>query len=233
MDIDKIKVVAFDADDTLWHNERYFREAEDQFAQLDGEYLPKEEAINVLFSHEMKHLAIYGYGIKGFVLSMVETAITISKDSISSQKIQQILEIGRNMMNKPVELLDGVERVFEALKTDYRLILATKGDLIDQERKLNKSGLEHHFHHIEVMSEKKEADYKRLIGHLDIEAHEFLMIGNSMKSDIVPVLNIGGNAIHIPHEITWQHEIVDKEDIKEHNFLTLDKVTSILPHLKK
>ncbi|MEM6360272.1 MAG: HAD family hydrolase [Bacteroidota bacterium] len=233
MDIDKIKVVAFDADDTLWHNERYFREAEDQFAQLVGEYLPKEEAINVLFSHEMKHLAIYGYGIKGFVLSMVETAITISKDSISSQKIQQILEIGRNMMNKPVELLDGVERVFEALKTDYRLILATKGDLIDQERKLNKSGLEHHFHHIEVMSEKKEADYKRLIGHLDIEAHEFLMIGNSMKSDIVPVLNIGGNAIHIPHEITWQHEIVDKEDIKEHNFLTLDKVTSILPHLKK
>ncbi|MGD1958501.1 MAG: HAD family hydrolase [Fulvivirga sp.] len=233
MDIDKIKVVAFDADDTLWHNERYFREAEDQFAQLVGEYLPKEEAINVLFSHEMKHLAIYGYGIKGFVLSMVETAITISKDSISSQKIQQILEIGRNMMNKPVELLDGVERVFEALKTDYRLILATKGDLIDQERKLNKSGLEHHFHHIEVMSEKKEADYKRLIGHLDIEAHEFLMIGNSMKSDIVPVLNIGGNAMHIPHEITWQHEIVDKEDIKEHNFLTLDKVTSILPHLKK
>ncbi|MEM9297453.1 MAG: HAD family hydrolase [Bacteroidota bacterium] len=233
MDIDKIKVVAFDADDTLWHNERYFREAEDQFAQLVGEYLPKEEAINVLFSHEMKHLAIYGYGIKGFVLSMVETAITISKDSISSQKIQQILEIGRNMMNKPVELLDGVERVFEALKTDYRLILATKGDLIDQERKLNKSGLEHHFHHIEVMSEKKEADYKRLIGHLDIEAHEFLMIGNSMKSDIVPVLNIGGNAIHIPHEITWQHEIVDKEDINKHNFLTLDKVTSILPHLKK
>ena len=233
MDIDKIKVVAFDADDTLWHNERYFREAEDQYAQLVGEYLPKEEAINVLFSHEMKHLAIYGYGIKGFVLSMVETAITISKDSISSQKIQQILEIGRNMMNKPVELLDGVERVFEALKTDYRLILATKGDLIDQERKLNKSGLEHHFHHIEVMSEKKEADYKRLIGHLDIEAHEFLMIGNSMKSDIVPVLNIGGNAIHIPHEITWQHEIVDKEDINKHNFLTLDKVTSILPHLKK
>ncbi|MEO1097301.1 MAG: HAD family hydrolase [Bacteroidota bacterium] len=233
MDIDKIKVVAFDADDTLWHNERYFREAEDQFAQLVGEYLPKEEAINVLFSHEMKHLAIYGYGIKGFVLSMVETAITISKGSISSQKIQRILEIGRNMMNKPVELLDDVERIFEVLKTDYRLILATKGDLIDQERKLNKSGLEHHFHHIEVMSEKKEADYERLIGHLDIEAHEFLMIGNSMKSDIVPVLNIGGNAIHIPHEITWQHEIVDKEDIKEHNFLTLDKLTSILPHLKK
>ncbi|MEM9390464.1 MAG: HAD family hydrolase [Bacteroidota bacterium] len=233
MDIDRIKVVAFDADDTLWHNEHYFREAEDQFAQLVDDYLPKEEAINVLFSHEMKHLAIYGYGIKGFVLSMVETAITISKGSISSQKIQRILEIGRNMMNKPVELLDDVERVFEALKLDYRLILATKGDLIDQERKLNKSGLVDHFHHIEVMSEKKEVDYKRLIGHLDIKAHEFLMIGNSMKSDIVPVLNIGGNAIHIPHEITWQHEIVDKEDIKEHNFLTLDKLTSILPHLKK
>ena len=161
MDIEKIKVIAFDADDTLWHNEHYFREAEDLFAGLVAEYLPKEKAINVLFSHEMKHLAIYGYGIKGFVLSMVETAIDISNGAISSQKIQRILEIGRNMMNKPVDLLDDVESVFSALKADYRLILATKGDLIDQQRKLVKSGLEHHFHHVEVMSEKKEQDYQR------------------------------------------------------------------------
>ncbi|MEM6525404.1 MAG: HAD family hydrolase [Bacteroidota bacterium] len=230
MDIEQLKVVAFDADDTLWHNENYFREAEEKFAALVSEYLPKEEAINVLFSHEMKHLGIYGYGIKGFVLSMVETAIDISKNSISADRIQQILEIGRNMMNKPVNLLDDVERVFNTLKERYRLILATKGDLIDQERKLVKSGLERYFHHVEVMSEKKEADYQRLIGHLDIKPYEFLMIGNSMKSDIVPVLNIGGNAIHIPHEIVWQHEIVDEEDVRGHKFLTVDKLSDILPY---
>lgn len=232
MDIENIKVVAFDADDTLWHNEHYFREAEDQFAALLSNYLPKDEAINTLFSHEMKYLALYGYGIKGFVLSMIETALEVSGGTISSDKIQSILEIGRNMMNKPVELLDDVEPVFEELKKEYRLILATKGDLIDQQRKLIKSGLEHHFHHVEVMSEKKEEDYRRLIAHLDIQPQEFVMIGNSMKSDIVPVLNVGGNAIHIPHEITWQHEIVHDEDVKGHKFLTLKKLVDIVPHFK-
>ncbi len=224
----QIKVIAFDADDTLWHNEIYFREAEDQFAALLSEHMPKDELINALFSHEMKHLDIYGYGIKGFVLSMVETAIDISNHTITGEKIQQILEIGRNMMNKPVDLMDDVETVFNHLKTDYRLILATKGDLIDQERKLRKSGLEHHFHHIEVMSDKKEEDYIRLIGHLDIDPEEFLMIGNSMKSDIVPVLNVGANAIHIPHDITWQHEIVEDEEIIKYHYLTVKQLSDVL-----
>ena len=137
------------------------------------------------------------------------------------------------MANEPVELLDEVHKVLVALREKYRLILATKGDLIDQERKLVKSGLSEYFHHVEVMSEKKEANYKRLIRHLDIRPAKFLMIGNSMKSDIVPVLNIGGNAIHIPHEITWQHEMVSNEEIKKYNFLTVAKLTDILPYLNK
>ena len=233
MNTDPIEVVAFDADDTLWYNERYFRKAEDQFAELVKDYLPRDQAINALFSKEMKLLPIYGYGIKAFVLSMVETAIEISKGAVSTDKIRQILAIGRVMANEPVELMDEVQKVLVALREKYRLILATKGDLIDQERKLVKSGLSEYFHHVEVMSEKKEANYKRLIRHLDIRPAKFLMIGNSMKSDIVPVLNIGGNAIHIPHEITWQHEMVSNEEIKKYNFLTVAKLTDILPYLNK
>jgi len=221
-------VIAFDADDTLWQNEVFFREAEDRFAALMAPFMPKEESINVLFSNEMKHLRLYGYGIKGFMLSMVETAMDISKGSIGAEAIYEILEIGRRMMNKPVELLDDVESIFNRLNGRYRLILATKGDLIDQERKLYKSGLEKHFHHVEVMSEKKEDDYRKLIRHLDIEPHEFLMVGNSMKSDIIPVLNIGGKAIHIPHEITWQHEMVEDGHVVKASYHQFEKLSDIL-----
>ena len=232
MDTKEIKIIAFDADDTLWQNEVFFREAEDKFAELMAPYMGKEQSINVLFSNEMKHLHLYGYGIKGFMLSMVETAMDISKGTISAEKIYEILEIGRRMMNKPVELLDDVESIFNQLNGKYRIILATKGDLIDQERKLYKSGLEKHFHHVEVMSEKKEGDYRKLIRHLDIEPHEFLMVGNSMKSDIIPVLNIGGKAIHIPHEITWQHELVEDGQEVKASYHQLDRLSDIVPVLR-
>ena len=173
---DNIQVIGFDADDTLWVNETYFRDAEMEFAKLLAPYETANKIDQELFKKEIENLPLYGYGVKGFVLSMVEMALELSNYEASSKTIQRILEIGKDMLNKPVELLDGVEETLKALHPNYRLILATKGDLLDQERKLEKSGLSKYFHHIEVLSDKKEDNYKKLLGHLDIAPDAFLMI---------------------------------------------------------
>ena len=204
-----IKVVAFDADDTLWVNEPYFRVTEELFCSLLTEYATLHELERELLKIEIDNLALYGYGIKGFVLSMIETAMKISGNTIGAGVIEQIIDLGKQMLNQPIELLDGVEDVLQALKGRYRLVVATKGDLLDQERKLKKSGLNPYFHHIEIMSEKDDANYLKLIKHLDIQPHELLMIGNSLKSDILPVLNIGGYGVHVPYHITWAHEQIE------------------------
>jgi putative hydrolase of the HAD superfamily len=206
-----IKVIAFDADDTLWVNEPFFREAEEKFADLLADFMPQHSTMKELYRTEIENLWLYGYGIKGFTLSMIETAMRISDQNISTATVKKIIQIGREMLEKPVELIPGVEEVLKELNGDYRIVLATKGDLLDQERKLKKSGLESHFHHIEIMSEKKYSDFEKLIRHLDIKAHEFIMIGNSLKSDILPVLDLGGYGIHIPFHITWKHEIIAHE----------------------
>ena len=207
-----IKVIGFDADDTLWVNETYFREAEQAFAKLLSQYETLNKIDQELFIMEMKNLPLYGYGVKGFVLSMVEMALELSNYSVSNKAIQAILDIGKEMINKPVELLDGVEEVLINLSKKYRLILATKGDLLDQERKLEKSGLLDYFHHIEVLSDKKEANYSKLLNHLDIKPSEFLMVGNSLKSDVLPLINIKAHAIHIPFHTTWAHEQVHEDE---------------------
>jgi putative hydrolase of the HAD superfamily len=213
-----IKVIAFDADDTLWVNEPFFREAEEKFAELLEDFMPQHSSLKELYRTEIENLSMYGYGIKGFMLSMIETAMRISDRKIPLIFIDKIIQIGREMLGKPVELLPGVEEVLKELNGDFRIVLATKGDLLDQERKLKKSGLADHFHHIEVMSDKKEADFEKLIRHLDISADEFLMMGNSLKSDILPVLELGGHAIHIPFHITWEHERIEHEIIHERFF---------------
>ncbi|MFT4855287.1 MAG: putative hydrolase of the HAD superfamily [Algoriphagus sp.] len=210
-----IKVIAFDADDTLWVNEPFFREAEEKFAKLLEDFMPRHSSLKELYRTEIENLNLYGYGIKGFMLSMIETAMRISDQKITLILVDKIIQIGREMLEKPVELLPGVEEVLRELNGDFRIVLATKGDLLDQERKLKKSGLASHFHHIEVMSEKKTPDYKKLLKHLDIQADEFLMLGNSLKSDILPVLDLGGFGIHIPFHITWEHETIAHEVIHE------------------
>ncbi len=222
------KVIAFDADDTLWVNETYFREAEKKFAKILSKYETENKVDQELFKIEMKNLELYGYGIKGFVLSMIECALKLSNYSISQHEIDKILTIGKEMLNKPIELLDGVEEVLGELHNKYKLIVATKGDLLDQERKLEKSGLLKYFHHIEVMSEKKEVDYRKLIKHLDINSNELLMVGNSLKSDVLPLVKIGASAIHIPFHITWSHEEVSLEETKNSNFHTLSQLKDIL-----
>jgi len=205
-----VKVIAFDADDTLWVNEPYFRQSEEAFCTLLEEYLPRHELERELLKIEIGNLGLYGYGIKGFILSMIETAMTVTNNMISTKTIGEIIDLGKQMLNQPIELLDGVEEVLKSLKGRYRLVVATKGDLLDQERKLRKSNLTGYFHHVEVMSEKDDANYLKLIKHLDIRPSEFLMIGNSLKSDVLPVLNIGGYAIHVPYHITWAHEEIEQ-----------------------
>ncbi|MDH5475158.1 MAG: HAD family hydrolase [Cyclobacteriaceae bacterium] len=223
-----IKVVGFDADDTLWINENYFREGEKKFCELMNSYLTEDKTMALLYDNEMNTLDIYGFGIKGFVLSMIETASQIMKEHLNNVIIDQIVDIGKEMLNKPVELFDGVEDTLKGLQHKYRLILVTKGDLLDQERKLEKSGITRYFHHVEVMSNKHEADYLKLIKHLDIDSSEFLMIGNSLRSDILPVTKIGSKAVYIPYDITWQHETVDTHDLHEAEYETINKLPDVL-----
>ena len=204
-----IKVIAFDADDTLWVNEPYFREAENRFSELLEDFLPHHSVQKELFKTEMDNLAIYGYGVKSFMLSMIETIARITDNSADIKLINKSIELGRALLNKPIELLDGVESVLKQLNGEYRLVMATKGDLLDQERKLIKSGLTKHFHHIEIMSDKKISDYQKLLKHLDCKPENFLMIGNSIKSDVMPVLKLGGYAIHVPYHTTWAYEKVN------------------------
>lgn len=222
-----LKVIAFDADDTLWINEPYFQEAENKFCELLEDYLPKHSVSRQLLEVEIDNLRHYGYGIKSFMLSMVECALRISNNTIGHTGIERILEIGKNMMHNPIELIDGVETVLKSLRGKYRLVMATKGDLFEQERKLIRSGLEEYFHHIEIVSEKKEPAYRKLIKHLDVEPSEFMMLGNSLKSDILPVLEVGGHGVHVPFHTTWEHEKVDKS-IEHPNFIQLEKITDIL-----
>lgn len=222
-----IKVIGFDADDTLWVNEPYFQEVERQFCQILKPYLDEEETSKELFKTEMQNLEIYGYGAKGFILATIETALRATDGKITSEELNLIIKTGKTLMTMPIQLLDGVEQVLQQLRGKYKLILATKGDLLDQERKLKKSGLIGYFHHIEIMSDKHENNYKKLLAHLDIQPNEFLMVGNSIKSDILPVIKIGAKAIHVPFEVTWQHE-THHESSENHDFITISSIAEIL-----
>jgi putative hydrolase of the HAD superfamily len=226
----KLKVIAFDADDTLWDNEIYFQEIEKKFFELLEEYLPQHSVARELLQTEINNIPLYGYGIKAFMLSMIETAIRVSNNTIGLSAVEKIIGYGKELLDKPIQKLDGVDEVLSSLKGRYRLVVATKGDLLDQERKLKKSGIEHYFHHTEIMSEKGEADYRKLVKHLDIQPGEFLMVGNSLKSDIMPVLAMGGHGFHIPYHVTWGHEAVEK-NIDHPNFRELKSIREILPHL--
>ena len=225
---DNIKVIAFDADDTLWVNETYFREAENEFANLLAKYETKNKIDQELFKTEIRNLHHYGYGIKGFILSMIECALELSNYQINQKTIESILNIGKEMLDKPIDLLDGIEEVLQSLQGKYKLIVATKGDLLDQERKLEKSNLLKYFHHIEVMSDKKEKDYSKLIKHLDIKPSQFLMIGNSLKSDVLPLIKLGASAIHVPFHTTWVHEEVSVQDSLKATFKTVSNIKDVI-----
>ena len=222
-----LKVIAFDADDTLFVNEPYFQETEQKFCALMSDYLSHQGLSQELFRTEIANLDLYGYGIKGYTLSMIEAAMKISNNTISMEIIEKIIALGKELLQKPIELLDGVEDTLQALHGKYKLVVATKGDLKDQRRKLHDSGLGKYFHHIEVMSDKQEKDYTDLLNRLEINPKAFFMIGNSLKSDVLPVLAIGGHAVHIPYHTTWEHEKISHK-VEHPNFKTLEKISDVL-----
>jgi len=227
----EIKSIAFDADDTLWVNEPLFRDAEARFCELLAPYIETEDCNRKLFDFEMQNLSLYGYGIKPFVLSLIEAAIALSDGQVDNTTILQLIDLGKEMLEAPVEVLDGVEDTLIQLKAKgYQLVVATKGDLLDQERKLTKSGLSDYFHHIEIVPDKKPMHYQKLVNHLDIRSEQFLMIGNSVKSDILPVLDIGAWGFHIPFHTTWEHELVAM-NVDHPKFKEFTAVTEVLEYL--
>lgn len=221
-----VEVVGLDADDTLWHNESYFAEAQATFVEILEPWTP--DGADVLALHdatERRNLELFGYGIKGFTLSMVETALEVSGRQVSADAIAELVELGKRMLAHPVELLDGVPEAVEALGRSFRLVLITKGDLIHQEQKVARSGLADRFERIEIVSEKDPATYAGVLARAEVAPERFLMVGNSIRSDVLPVLELGAHAVHVPYEITWSHEVVDDHDAEA--FPTLASLSDV------
>lgn len=221
--MNNIKLIAFDADDTLWVNEYHYRRAEEQFCEMMSRYCSAEEANNALLRVEKDNLPLLGYGSKPFIISLIECGIELSGKTLTNDDILRLIEIGENTIGQKIELLPSVLSVIETLSKKYPLVLATKGDLKEQESKVKRSGIADYFSAVEIMSEKNRESYLKIVDAHNIQPHEFLMVGNSFKSDILPVLEIGGNAIYIPSDITWAHEIV--EEIEHPNLVKADKLS--------
>ena len=205
-----ITTIGLDADDTLWHNETIFEETNGKLRALLARYHDDLAAVDRrLFATEMRNLELYGYGIKSFTLSAIETAVELSGRQISAEEILAIIRLAQDMLAHPVNVLDGVTETVAALARSHRLLVITKGDLRDQERKIARSGLATHFSAVEILSEKNSSTYDRLLRRHGIAAGEFLMVGNSIRSDILPVLDLGGTAAHVPYHLTWEHERVE------------------------
>jgi len=212
MNLDHLTHIAFDADDTLWAHENVFVDAKAQCLELLTPYLqPGMNLEEELYRFERKNLQLFGYGVKGFVLSMIETAVELSAGEIRGQEIQRIIDLGKEMLEHPIELLPYVREAIDQLEDHFQLMIITKGDLFDQENKIARSGIGHHFPVVEIVSEKNPATYQAIFRRHGLDPSSFLMIGNSLKSDILPVIEAGGRAIHLPFEYTWMHEKVEEK----------------------
>lgn len=216
-----IRVLGIDGDDTLWRNEELFRAAEEEFTRLATRWAHGDHVRQRLLDTERRNLATFGYGVKGFVLSMIETAIELSAGEVPAADIHRIIELGRTLLDQPVHLLDGVGPVIAALAHSYRLVLITKGDLMHQETKVAASGLAEHFWRIEIVSEKDPDTYRHLLERHGVAAAEFVMVGNSVRSDVLPVLEIGARAVHIPYHLTWELEQAGAADAAGARFPTI------------
>jgi putative hydrolase of the HAD superfamily len=205
-------VIGFDADDTLWHTQPIFERSYERFCELLSHYHDPATSAEILIRTEMKNIPLYGYGVKGFTLSAIETAIELSGGKISSTEIRQLIAIAQDMLVHPVNLLDGVVEAVSSLSKDHTLLIITKGDLQDQQRKIRASGLAVHFSHIEIVSEKDPESYRDIYRRHGIAPERFLMVGNSIKSDIVPVLETGGFGVHIPYHVTWAAEMAEEPE---------------------
>jgi putative hydrolase of the HAD superfamily len=206
---DQFDVIGFDADDTLWRSEDYFTEAEQLFAEMVGPYAPiGVDVLDSLHAIESANIAISGYGVKAYALSMVQAAVVSTGGKVPSSVIGELVDHAHEILLRPVELLEGVPEALAAVGQSHRLVLITKGDLVHQYRKVRTSGLEHHFDHVEVVLEKDVETYARVLRECNVDPTRFLMVGNSVKSDILPILELGGHGAHVPYHVTWSHEIV-------------------------
>ncbi|NDV28751.1 HAD family hydrolase [Desulfovibrio sp. JC010] len=227
----KVKAVAFDADDTLWVNEPFFDRAKADIAEMMSGYAPADKFTEVLEQTQSRNIGVFGYGVKSFVISMVEAANKVSRGKVTEAEIASIIELGRRMLTNPVEPIKGVEEVLRSLGSEFKLLMITKGDVAEQQRKISLSGFSSYFDHIEILSEKDEAAYRHILSKYSIRHDEFLMVGNSVKSDILPVVEIGGRAAHIPFHTTWVHEVVCADKLCRRDYVELDSVAELLPLL--
>lgn len=229
-----IKTIAFDADDTLWHTQRLFELTTEKMVDLLSPYHEKDWIRRHLGEAEIRNLDIYGYGVKGFILSVVETAIELTEGRITGAEIEKIMVIGRRMLAEPIELLAGVQKTVQAVQGKATLMIVTKGDLLEQEEKVARSGLGDLFDYVEVLSKKNPENYLDLFHRYKIDPASFVMIGNSLRSDIIPVVQAGGKAIYIPQQNEWSHELVSDEEANRHHFITaktISEVPSLLEQL--
>lgn len=224
-----LQLIGFDGDDTLWHSEGYYRQASEAFAAIMGRYvdLGDRHVHDSMLATEQRNLQLFGYGAKGMALSMVETAIAISEGRVSAADIHRLVELGKTVLQHPVELLPGIREAVEAVAGKYEVVLITKGDLFHQEKKVAESGLADLFRRIEIVSEKNAATYRRVLGEFALQPAQFAMVGNSLRSDIEPVVRLGGWGVHLPYHVTWAHELENGLDADEPRLLTVDAPAAI------
>src|SRR5436190_3699367 len=228
-----IELVAFDGDDTLWHNEGIFSMTQANFAELMEPYVEDGDLDDRLFATEMRNLRLFGYGVKSFTLSMIETAIELSHGRVTAHEIQSIIDAGRGMLEHPVELLDGVEAAIDQVSERYPVMLITKGDLFDQESKLARSGLGERFEAVEIVAEKDETAYRRILNQRGVAADHFVMVGNSGRSDILPTLALGAWAVHIPYPLLWTHEHIEHDRLQEYErYRRIESLSELLPAIE-
>lgn len=224
----KFKTIAFDADDTLWVNEPIFTSTRQQFEEILSTYIHFDENLEKeLYAVESRNLRLFGYGIKGFTLSMIESALELTDYKIHGKDIERIIGLGKEMLEHPVQVLPGIEDILDLLENHYQLMIITKGDLWDQESKVARSGLMRYFDLVEIVSEKNPDSYRDVLRRNQIQIEDFLMIGNSLKSDVLPVVELGGTAIHIPFHDTWTHEQMDKSEIKDLSYVEMSSVSEL------
>ncbi len=222
-----VRVVGFDGDDTLWHSETRFHVTQGEFHELLKQHVPEADADRRLAEMELKNLGIYGYGVKSFTLSMLETAIELTEGQIPASDLKVILGWGKRMLMEPTELLDGVEETLHKLSPSYDMLLITKGDLFDQESKLAQSGLGDLFLGVEILTEKNVDTYRGVFRRRSIQPKDFVMVGNSLRSDVVPVVSLGGHAVHIPYEVTWDHEHVPEEEMPKEGWRRIASIREL------
>jgi putative hydrolase of the HAD superfamily len=223
----KIRLIAFDADDTLWHNEIHYQETINQVVRILANYAPAEQTRQRLDDIEIRNLSLYGFGAKSFILSIIEMAIDISLQQVRADEIEQILALGKEMITAETDLLEGVEETLAEVSKTYPLMVITKGDLLDQEAKLARSGLAGYFQYFETVTEKNSETYRRILERQNIAANEFLMVGNALKSDILPVIQLGGYAVYIPYEMTWSLEMKVEGEMDAEKFYTIQNVREL------